>query len=271
MSDLDRLCDGKHQHLPWGLTETQDGANIFATARERNYPDLFCRRIAALLAKTYAVSPPSGVDPYHKIGGGVQPRREAPAIVCDWVQKVCFHEVTVAELKFLQVLKLGKSAKFREFQMPNGGKVLNSVAVGVHGLRTVQVGVSWATGGFVASARIAKHPLDAVPVSPPEVAEVIFKMATGGPSSVRLHRTETLRHYIDLEKQLRVSEAELHASLHPDVEKVVANKRILLFEAMLKDIKFDDLPVVNLLKEGIKLTGELDDLEFWQKDFTKML
>ena len=36
-------CDGKHEHLPWGILRGSQAH--FATACERNYPELFCRRL----------------------------------------------------------------------------------------------------------------------------------------------------------------------------------------------------------------------------------
>ena len=41
---LSVMCDGKHKHKPWGVTPR----GTFRTARERNYPTLLCKRLAAV-------------------------------------------------------------------------------------------------------------------------------------------------------------------------------------------------------------------------------
>eukprot|EP00973_Karenia_brevis_P064985 9024261-Karenia_brevis.AAC.1 len=45
LTSLALMCDKSHSHKPWGLIG--DGMG-FATAEERQYPLLFCARLAAL-------------------------------------------------------------------------------------------------------------------------------------------------------------------------------------------------------------------------------
>ena len=49
LSSLGLKCDGNHQHLPWGLCKS--GPEKFATAEERRYPGLFCRRFVKAVMK----------------------------------------------------------------------------------------------------------------------------------------------------------------------------------------------------------------------------
>ena len=46
---LSLLCDGKHKHRPWGVTPK----GAFHTAKERNYPTLLCKRLAAVATKLF--------------------------------------------------------------------------------------------------------------------------------------------------------------------------------------------------------------------------
>ena len=55
LSPLAVQCDGSHEHLPWGMT--RDGSGTFATAGERNYPDLLCRRVARRAALACKATP----------------------------------------------------------------------------------------------------------------------------------------------------------------------------------------------------------------------
>ena len=59
---------------------------------------------------------------------------------------------------------------------------------------------------------------------------------------------------------LEADERKLHASIDPGVERIVHSKSILLFKRMLQDIQYDDMEVVDILVNGVSLTGDLPDL-----------
>eukprot|EP00973_Karenia_brevis_P028553 3935597-Karenia_brevis.AAC.1 len=78
-------------------------------------------------------------------------------------------------------------------------------------------------------------------------------MAKLPPSATVHHRESVLQHYAAVAEDLEAKEKALHLSLHGDVEKIVADKKILLFSRMLEDIDYDDLGVVNYLIQGVKV------------------
>ena len=53
-------------------------------------------------------------------------------------------------------------------------------------------------------------------------------------------------------------EAELHSSFEPWFEKVVKNKRLILWMRLLEQIGFDDMRVTEFMKSGVPLTGTSD-------------
>eukprot|EP00973_Karenia_brevis_P082864 11489663-Karenia_brevis.AAC.1 len=57
LSSLAIMCDKSHTHKPWGLMTDKSG---FATAEERQYPALFCARLAALIKDQ--LQPPQSVE-----------------------------------------------------------------------------------------------------------------------------------------------------------------------------------------------------------------
>eukprot|EP00973_Karenia_brevis_P051938 7214999-Karenia_brevis.AAC.1 len=65
-------------------------------------------------------------------------------------------------------------------------------------------------------------------------------------------------HYRRVACDMEEQERDLHKKLHPDVERVVADKRILLFRRMLKDIDYDDVAVAEYLVGGVKVVGDLE-------------
>ena len=56
-----------------------------------------------------------------------------------------------------------------------------------------------------------------------------------------------------LEQQL-----ELHKTFHPWFEKVVAKKKLLLWESLLREYAFDDMGIVKFMKEGVPIVGQHD-------------
>ena len=61
-----------------------------------------------------------------------------------------------------------------------------------------------------------------------------------------------------LVRQLDQKEAELHESFPPWYRKVVDDKKILAWEALLQAYGYDDMEAVNFLRQGVKLVGESD-------------
>jgi hypothetical protein len=200
---------------------------------------------------------------------GAQPRRLPPLIKN--FREVLSLQVSETELKVLSTLKPGKSAEFRGKAYPNGLKLLsvsNKDGEG-DGLSTADIGICWAEQEFVACAKLLQHPIDKVPELSPNACKVLHTIATLGPRAVARLRESQLEKYTSMKTQLEDQEKSLHASLHPDVERVVGGKNILLFKRMLLDVGYDDVSVVDLLVVGVKLIGELEDLPFWELEPAK--
>ena len=53
------------------------------------------------------------------------------------------------------------------------------------------------------------------------------------------------------------------------MKEVVEEKRILLFREMLTSIGYDDMGVIDLLTQGVKITGVLQRTGIWKPDPTK--
>ena len=70
-------CDGKHKHLPWSVSSSG-----FATAQERNYPTILCKRYAKT-AKRFLLPKEEKVveDKSFKVHLEAQPRRGMQEII----------------------------------------------------------------------------------------------------------------------------------------------------------------------------------------------
>eukprot|EP00435_Cladocopium_sp_Y103_P026152 s3258_g6.t1 len=69
------------------------------------------------------------------------------------------------------------------------------------------------------------------------------------------NKAEFLKRWMLRAHARRHDEKALKASMEPDIAEAVSNKRILVFEEMLRDTGFPDIGVVDELKKGSDLTG----------------
>ena len=75
---------------------------------------------------------------------------------------------------------------------------------------------------------------------------------------VSIERKKNLLKAKILARQLESQEKELHASLPTSIQKVVQDKKILLWEKLLELNNYDDMEVVHFMKEGVPLVGTHD-------------
>ena len=197
---------------------------------------------------------------------------------------MCFSQIEVIKLAVHSVSELediiGRIAKKQRVSSINGleigekVKVLDvvesevgpssgsSLLVAGH----VSIGIPWTEDEFMEQATRISHPFDWEVSLPPKIAAVISHITQAGPSNIKRYRLEQLAYWRQREMALAGKEQELHARLHPDVEAVVASKRILLFQEMLAAIQYDDLAVVDLLITGVQVIGTLGRVGIWKPE-----
>ena len=187
-SSLAIMCDGSHEHLPWTYNRNEHG---FATAKERNYPRLFCQRIATLMAKHVGVDPPSRVPQKDKVAAGVQPRRLAPKVVQEYKQVLALRYVTSEEMVPISKAFERKVQQYiRGDHVPADAKLLSVVPeVGWgNGLSSIRIGIQWTYSEFLDQALSIRHPFDEVQKVPVTVARVIYNWAMLGPTAIEQKR-----------------------------------------------------------------------------------
>ena len=65
------------------------------------------------------------------------------------------------------------------------------------------------------------------------------------------HRTSVIQKIMARSEALKVSEQELHANLHPDLQKVLAGKNTILWEQLLREYEFPDPGLVDEVRQGL--------------------
>lgn len=68
-------------------------------------------------------------------------------------------------------------------------------------------------------------------------------------------------------ESLKSREIALKSKLDPHAKHILSDKKILLWKSLLEEYKYCDMPVVDELIEGTKLTGETDTTGLWPAKF----
>jgi hypothetical protein len=274
---LEAQCDGKHTHKPWGLVR---GTNDFATAEERRYPLLLCRRMARVVAgalKSEPTTRPKGSVPEERTFNSGQSRKGAANLVPEYSKLVQFKGCNDSNVDLLTEILKKDPLDYRKVYLPVGSKVLSrSQVVGVKTKSTgipqedIEVGVAWEPHRFVEEAKLLKHPLDEIIKVPPAVACALLAQASLGPLNLVHERDQTIRWMQCRRQELAEEELKLKSKLHPEVRSVVEQKQILLFKELLIGMGYDDIGVADLLITGVKLVGTVDRVGIWVPDESRI-
>ena len=125
LSSLELTCDGSHQHKPWGLVH--EAGCVFATAEERNYPDLLCKRLTARLAKKFGVAPAQQKVQIAKVAANEQPRRKHPPLVQEYhhTEWLGIDEDQLAAFKNFMAERKKTAGEWAGRTIPTGSKLLD--------------------------------------------------------------------------------------------------------------------------------------------------
>ena len=132
--------------------------------------------------------------------------------------------------------------------------------------KNTDFGVYRSSADFVTRAKEFMHPFDTCHSMPELMVSALKFVLTSGPVVV-LNRLETLCLWRSWAQELEIEEKSLHATLFPGVEKVVANKRILLMERIADQIGWEDKQSFSCSKKGFSLTGNQEKMGIFPDDF----
>ena len=279
---IDKVCDHSHEHLPWGVIR-QDGKRHFATALEVHYPQALCEAIVhaltlAMLSKGLNFHDAPSLQHTSQTAAHFQTTKNAiPPLVPAYRNKalllfdshnhMCWpfqsfpledakllHEFSVGETSVKETWKRIK-AECEFFQM--GCPLEDASFVPPNAVKAKIFGFHWSPEEFVEQADKAIHPLSELLVLPEVLAEVVTKHSELGVAGVAKQRVEFFKRWTARARSLADQEQALRSSMDPQVEKIVAGKRLLLFGELLEEYSFPDSSVIDELREGAHLVGEV--------------
>lgn len=278
---IDQTCPGNHFHEPWGKVD-KGNKKVFATALEVHYPKGLCDAIANAFALRLALD---GWKPQESHASnaaaaastGLQPNKsKLPPLIPEFKSKICVlssiddvicwpHKMPDVSLaKLTHNFSVGGKDSESVFQnVTSACKALSmdvvippeSVNVRVHFLKVF--GFWWEPEEFVSKALQVNHPLAAEPVVPHILLEEVKVQVQAEPFEIAKRRLKFVAKWTSRAKALAADEIKLKNKMDPLVSEVVKNKRILLFEEMLKEVNFPDMGVVDELRNGASLTGDI--------------
>ena len=107
-------------------------------------------------------------------------------------------------------------------------------------------------------AKTVAHPMDTADHIEPVTKEAINFNLKHHPDLVKIERRKNLLQARLMAKQFEAKEKELHSNLPGCLEKVLANKKLLLWKGLLEKYGYDDLGVCDLMFRGVPLVGQHD-------------
>ena len=288
---LERKCDDKHEHLPWGRAATHNG---FAAADECAYNEHMCASWAQALsdhALAMGFSPPA-LDMQQGIGRfdmnqinktilGCLPRgRKVPPILTDWLEPRLFN---IDGLAAIQALPVGKRIPDAITAFPLGSKLVrftdeNGVAFdpkpqqcfgnnhdnldGCSDMpKFAPVGIPREPLDFVRCACSLVHPvLRAMQVGGP-MLEAIDSYGDGDGLDFRRVQCGFSQELLRLISEQQSEERELHSTLPEHLQRVLKGKCLCLFKRLLDDCEYPDAKIADELTRGFPLCGWLPSSE----------
>ena len=249
---LERLCQGDHEHEPWGYDYN---AGTFNTAKEAEYPEGMCTVYAGIvqhiiqcrgfntgdfMAKSNATAPQA-----QKRG------RRVPQLISEflWTKSILVNSMPSLDSKKCLRHALG--------EIPAGCKLLRTEAnKGNAGNLTLCVfGCYRSMQQFVDVSKQLWHPYDELKNLPDPLVRTLFWYLHSAPSDITKQRIACVTRWRSVGAKLRSMESELHKQMSDAVACVLQGKNILLMRHVAEEMNWPDLALFDEMTQGFELTG----------------
>ena len=131
----------------------------------------------------------------------------------------------------------------------------------------VVFGLPWSYKGFIERVATMGHPKGMAFRVPEELQLAIDKHLEWNDKQLAKFRYDRCKQWLELARTLEAAEREDRAKRPIHVQQATAEKRLLLTEAILREINYEDVGAVQVLREGATLAGAVADIPAFQKVF----
>ena len=279
---INGVCDGKHSHEPWGVSRLGN-KRVFATSLEVHYPEALCLAIVQSFLLHFAntmefIDTPHTPNVHFQAATGVQPMgnklksffspfSDTFTTLCDNKFDVLWPTTcpSLVHAKLLHSIQVGgddgveailnrclKACKLYGINVCFSG---NDVSESIAHLRIY--GFLLEPWDFVDKAIKHPHPFSVESCLPDELQKAITANVTLDAGVIAEQRCLYIKKWTERAIALRKEEAVMRRSMDPIVDKCTKPKRILLFAEMLNDLDYPDMGVIDELRSGSDLVGDI--------------
>jgi hypothetical protein len=114
----------------------------------------------------------------------------------------------------------------------------------------VAFGLPWTCETFMQQACRVGHPLLRDAGLPPELLSAVHRHVEWNDVQMCNYRIAWCRRWVACARELESAERQDAAERHPNIAEGTKNKRLLLTQEMLEDFGYEDIEVLQLLREG---------------------
>ena len=112
-----------------------------------------------------------------------------------------------------------------------------------------------------------RHPFDAPSALDDSNIQAMANILSSGVEATKIFRRQRIEYYRLRAAALQQEEEKLKSTMDPEVRSIVSSKHITLLEEMLRDAGIQDPSLVEDLKQGFRLTGELKPSGLFPRQF----
>ena len=290
------FCDNTHKHAGWN-PQPVGTKLTFPTASEAAYPFLLCKRVMALVLnyalqegalnpETLQTQLPQTANTSHRWILDMLPKgKKLKPLVSEFQHYLLFLNTLDAEPELSEFflaqpkdsrlvqrqiqwgrLRVDGHAENKNFfwEVDSKSTQLSEVAAkfwdqgeAVFQAELCTIGIPREPWDFLQRAVAAGHPRTLALHLNAEVIDMLRDNFEGEPCVLVKKRAAFLMKWTKRCSQLEVEERELHNSLEPHLQKVLAGKRLLLLQEILEDLEYPDKSLVRDIQKGFTLSGWL--------------
>ena len=115
----------------------------------------------------------------------------------------------------------------------------------------VTVGIHFSPEEFLNEAVRVCHPTEHNSLFPEEVRANVADLSNNTVHQIALERTEEVKRWMALPKELSAKERDLKPSISPRIAEVLKDKRLCLLERLLEEASHEDTSLVEDIKKGL--------------------